>query len=126
MVLQLLVERGHEDAEAVLAAVALDERFHASAIREAFVNGRHALIAIAYQRDRPCLAPLCGWYRTALGVMPTASAIFEKFIPSDRRRRIVSTASGVIGRAGDLGFNDARRSRMEFAFRLNNSPRRLA
>ncbi|WP_156026540.1 hypothetical protein [Sinorhizobium medicae] len=34
--------------------------------------------------------------------MPTASAIFEKFIPSDRSRRIVSTASGVIGRAGDL------------------------
>lgn len=33
-----------------------------------------------------------------VGLDAPASAIFEKFIPSDRSRRIVSTASGVICR----------------------------
>ncbi|WP_234835727.1 hypothetical protein [Sinorhizobium meliloti] len=42
---QLIIERRHEDIEAVLAAIPLDDGFHAPAFRKALVDGRHALIA---------------------------------------------------------------------------------
>jgi hypothetical protein len=42
---QLGVDGRHEDVEAVLAAVPLDDRFHAPTFRQALVDGRHALIA---------------------------------------------------------------------------------